>query len=132
MKHQIRSVFDRKSNFLGTVTLTDILRHLNTLLCADQAGGIIVLEVNSIDYSLAEVAQIVEYNEARTLSCYVAGKIDSRQLYVTLKVNTLNINPILETFIRYGYTVKNSFVSGDEGLDSMHERYGLLMKYLSM
>lgn len=125
-------VLDRKSNFLGTITQTDILRHLDTLLCADQPGGIIVLEVNSIDYSLAEVAQIVEYNEARTLSCYVAGNKDSRQMRLTLKVNTLNIDPILDTFIRYGYTVKNSFVSGDEGLDSMRERYGLLMKYLSM
>lgn len=65
-------VLDRKNNFVGSITLTDILRHLDTLLCVDQPGGILVLEVNRIDYSLAEVAQIVEYNEARVLSCYVS------------------------------------------------------------
>ena len=124
-------VLDRKNNFVGSITLTDILRHLDTLLCVDQPGGILVLEVNRIDYSLAEVAQIVEYNEARVLSCYVSGNRDSQQLQITLKINTLNVDPILDTFIRYGYTVKNSFVTGEEEQDSLRERYGLLMKYLS-
>ena len=121
-------VLDRKNNFVGSITLTDILRHLDTLLCVDQPGGILVLEVNRIDYSLAEVAQIVEYNEARVLSCYVSGNRDSQQLQITLKINTLNVDPILDTFIRYGYTVKNSFVTGEEEQDSLRERYGLLMK----
>lgn len=125
-------VLDRKNNFVGSITLTDILRHLDSLLCADQPGGIIILEVNRIDYSLAEVAQIVEYNEARVLSCYVSGKKDSQQILVTLKINTLHIDPILDSFIRYGYTVKDSFVTGEEARDSLRERYGLLMKYLSM
>lgn len=125
-------VLDRKSNFLGSVTLMDILHHLDTLLCAGQPGGIIILEVNRIDYSLAEIAQIVEYNEAHVLSCYVSGNKDSRQMCLTIKVDSLNIDPILDTFIRYGYTVKNSFVTGEEGQDSMRERFGLLMKYLSM
>ena len=117
-------VLDRKNNFVGSITLTDILRHLDTLLCVDQPGGILVLEVNRINYSLAEVAQIVEYNEARVLSCYVSGNRDSQQLQITLKINTLNVDPILDTFIRYGYTVKNSFVTGEEEQDSLRERYG--------
>ena len=125
-------VLDRKNNFVGSITLTDILRHLDTLLCVDQPGGILVLEVNRIDYSLAEVAQIVEYNEARVLSCYVAGNRDSQQLQITLKIKTLNVDQILDTFIRYGYTVKNSFVTGEEEQDSLRERYGLLMKYLEL
>ncbi len=125
-------VLDRENNFVGSITLTDILRHLDTLLCVDQPGGILVLEVNRIDYSLAEIAQIVEYNEARVLSCYVSGNRDSQQLQITLKINTLNVDPILDTFIRYGYTVKNSFVAGEEEQDSLRERYGLLMKYLEL
>ena len=36
-------VLDRKNNFVGSITLTDILRHLDTLLCVDQPGGILVL-----------------------------------------------------------------------------------------
>lgn len=126
------AVLDRKNNFVGSIMSMDILRTLETLLCAGQPGGIIVLEVNRVDYSMAEVAQIVEYNETRILSCYLSCNKDSRQVKLTLKINTLNIDPILDTFIRYGYTIKNSFVTGQEEQDSLRERYGLLMKYLSM
>lgn len=126
------AVLDLKNNFKGSVMSMDILRHLDTLLCAEQPGGIIVLEVNRVDYSMAEIAQIVEYNEARILSCYLSCQPDSRQVKLTLKVNSLNIDPLLDTFIRYGYTIKDSFVTGQEEQDSLRERYGLLMKYLSM
>lgn len=126
------SVLDRKHNFVGSVMSMDILRTLDTLLCAEQPGGIIVLEVNRVDYSLAEVAQIVEYNESRILSCYLSCSQGSQQERLTLKVNTLNIEPMLDTFIRYGYTIRDSFVTGQEEQDNLRERYGLLMKYLSM
>lgn len=125
-------VVDRKGNFMGSVTMTDILKGLEVLLCAGQDGGIIVLEINRIDYALSEIVQIVEYNEARILSCYTSCNKDSSQLRLTLKVNTLNIDPILNTFMRYGYTILNSFVAGEEEQDSLRERYGLLMKYMSM
>lgn len=125
-------VVDRKGNFMGSVTLTDILKGLEVLLCAGQGGGIIVLEINRIDYALSEIVQIVEYNEAKILSCYTSCNKDSSQLRLTLKVNTLNIDPILNTFMRYGYTILNSFVTGEEEQDSLRERYGLLMKYMSM
>ena len=62
----------------------------------------------------------------------MSGNRDSQQLQITLKINTLNVDPILDTFIRYGYTVKNSFVTGEEEQDSLRERYGLLMKYLEL
>ena len=126
-------VVDRKEHgFIGSVTITDLLKGLDHLLCAEQPGGIIVLEVSRIDYTLTEVAQIVEYNEAHVLSCYTSCDKNPNQLRLTLKVDTLNIMPILDTFIRYGYTIKSSFVTGEEEQDSLRERYGLLMKYLAM
>lgn len=125
-------VLDRKNNYVGSIMVMDILHTLDTLLCAGQPGGIIVLEVNRVDYSMAEIAQIVEYNEARILSSYLSCNKDSQQVYFTLKINTLSIDPVLDTFIRYGYTIKNSFVTGQEEQDNLRERYGLLMKYLSM
>lgn len=125
-------VLSRDSLYMGSILLNDILHKLDKLLCVDQPGGIIILEVNSIDYSLAEIAQVVEYNEAKVLSCYVTANQETRQLRVTLKVNTAGITPILDTFFRYGYTIRDSFVAGEEQQDVMKERYGQLMKYLSM
>ena len=125
-------VLNRKEVYQGAILLTDILHNIDKLLCIDDPGGIIVLEVNKIDYSLAEVAQIVEYNEAKVLSCYVTCMPDSNKVEITLKVNTARIEPILDTFIRYRYVIKNTFVSGEEMNEEMRDRYGQLLKFMEM
>ena len=125
-------VLNRKEVYQGSILLTDILHNIDKLLCIDDPGGIIVLEVNKIDYSLAEVAQIVEYNEAKVLSCYVTCMPDSNKVEITLKVNTARIEPILDTFIRYRYVIKNTFVSGEEVNEEMRDRYGQLLKFMEM
>ena len=125
-------VLNRKEVYQGSILLTDILHNIDKLLCIDDPGGIIVLEVNKIDYSLAEVAQIVEYNEAKVLSCYVTCMPDSNKVEITLKVNMARIEPILDTFIRYRYVIKNTFVSGEEMNEEMKDRYGQLLKFMEM
>ena len=125
-------VLNRKEVYQGAILLTDILHNIDKLLCIDDPGGIIVLEVNKIDYSLAEVAQIVEYNEAKVLSCYVTCMPDSNKVEITLKVNMVGIGPILDTFIRYRYVIKNTFVSGEDMNEEMRDRYGQLLKFMEM
>lgn len=125
-------VLDRKNSFKGTIVLPDVLHQAGRLLGVGKPGGIIILEVSSADYSLAEAAQIVEYNEAKILSCFATYTEDSTRVELTLKVNTQNITPLLDSFIRYDYTVRNSFVTGEEEEDILKQRYGLLMKYLSI
>ena len=125
-------VLNRKEVYQGSILLADILHNIDKLLCIDDPGGIIVLEVNKIDYSLAEVAQIVEYNEAKVLSCYVTCMPDSNKVEITLKVNTARIEPILDTFIRYRYVIKNTFVSGEDINEEMRDRYGQLLKFMEM
>ena len=125
-------VLNRKNVYQGAILLTDILHNIDKLLCVDDPGGIIVLEVNKIDYSLAEVAQIVEYNEAKVLSCYVTCNPDSNKVEITLKVNVARIEPILDTFIRYRYVIKNTFVSGEDFNEELKDRYGQLLRYLEM
>ena len=125
-------VLNRKEVYQGSILLTDILHNIDKLLCIDDPGGIIVLEVNKIDYSLAEVAQIVEYNEAKVLSCYVTCMPDSNKVEITLKVNTARIEPILDNFIRYRYVIKNTFVSGEDINEEMRDRYGQLLKFMEM
>lgn len=125
-------VLNRKEVYQGSILLTNILHNIDKLLCIDDPGGIIVLEVNKIDYSLAEVAQIVEYNEAKVLSCYVTCMPDSNKVEITLKVNTARIEPILDTFIRYRYVIKNTFVSGEDINEEMRDRYGQLLKFMEM
>ena len=52
--------------------------------------------------------------------------------YGILKINTLNVDPILDTFIRYRYVIKNTFVSGEDINEEMRDRYGQLLKFMEM
>ena len=125
-------VLSRKEVYQGAILLSDILHSVEKMLCVDDAGGIIVLEVNKIDYSLAEVAQIVEYNEAKVLSCFVTCTPDSNKVDITVKVNTPRIEPILDTFVRYRYVIKSSFVLCEDVNYDLRDRYGQLIKFMEM
>ena len=77
------------------------------------------------------IAQIVESNDAKILSSYVTSYPDSIKLEITLKINKINIYPILQTFSRYNYTVLASF-SESTFKDDLMDRYNSLMTYLNL
>jgi (p)ppGpp synthase/HD superfamily hydrolase len=98
----------------------------------DQPGGIIVLELVERDYSLTQLAQIVESNNVKILSMYITSRPDSTKLEVTIKVNTNDLGSVIRTFERYNYEVK-TWVSTDDSMENLYsERFDLLMKYLNM
>ena len=68
-----------------------------------------ILEVNQADYSLTQIANIVEGNDSKVLSAHVSSIPDSTKMEVTIKVNTEDLSRILQTFYRYNYMVKASF-----------------------
>ena len=104
---------------------------LSTITAVDNPGGIIVLELNVNDFSLSEIAQIIESNDARLLSLYMNSQADSTRSELTLKINRMDIQPILQTFLRYDYTIKASFFESDY-TDDLRERYNQLMNYLNI
>jgi hypothetical protein len=98
----------------------------------DQPGGIIVLELIERDYSLSQIAQIIESNNVKVLSMYITSPPDSTKLEVTLKVNTGDLGSVIRTFERYNYEVK-TWVTNNDSMDSFYsERFDLLMKYLNI
>ena len=97
----------------------------------ESPGGIIVLELNSKDYSLSEIANIIESNDAKVLGIYVSSFPDSTKLEVTIKLNKMDIKPVLQTFGRFNYSVKASF-SEEQDNDILKERFDSLMNYLNI
>lgn len=124
-------VVDNKNRYLGSITLPNLMDCLSKECSILNPGSIIILERNIIDYSLEEIAHIVESNDAKILNCYVSSHIDSTKLEVTLKINKLNIYPILQTFERYNYIITGSFVE-DEYMDDIKDRFDSLMSYLNV
>jgi acetoin utilization protein AcuB len=132
LKLSVVPVLDSNNHFKGVITISDLLRYLAGLSSMDQPGGIIVLELIERDYSLSQIAQIVESNNIKVLSMYITSPPESTKLEVTLKVNTSDLISVIRTFERYNYEVK-TWVSSSDSMDHFYsERFDLLMKYLNI
>lgn len=125
------AVTDENGNYLGAVNLPRLAENLARMAAVREPGGILVLEVNNVDYSLAQIAQIVESNDARILSTYLAGTPDSNKVEVTLKINREDLSRILQTFSRYNYTVKATFHQSAYEED-LKQRYDEFMNFISL
>lgn len=124
-------VVDEKGLYLGIITLADMVGKMAEISAVSNPGGILVLELNANDFSMVEISKIVEENDARILSFYVSSPADSTQLELTLKLNRIDIQPVIQSFIRYDYTIKASFFESDY-FDNLRDRYDLLMTYLNV
>ncbi len=132
LKLTVVPVLDSIKHFKGVITTSDLIRHIAGVSSMDQPGGIIVLEMTERDYSLSQIAQIVESNNIKVLSMYITSPPESMKLEVTLKVNEGDLVSVIKTFERYNYDVK-TWVTNNDSMDRFYsERFDLLMKYLNI
>jgi len=124
-------VVDDKGIYLGMITLADIVAKMAATAAVSNPGGIIVLELNVNDFSMVEISRIIEENDAKILSMYVTSPADSTRLELTMKLNRIDIQPVIQSFLRYDYTIKASFFESDY-FDNLRDRYDLLMTYLNI
>ena len=125
-------VLAEKSNlFLGVITQSSLIECASKTMAVQNPGGIIVLEMGVHDYSLNEISQIIESNDAKILSLFVVTNEDTTQIELTIKINKTDIAPILQTFHRYDYIVKASFDEGDFEED-LRDRYDSFLNYLNI
>ena len=126
-------VVDANQDYLGMITIEDLLNYFAQIGSFTEPGSIIVLEMSRRDYSLAEISRIVESENAAILSSFVTSSLDEATVMidVTLKINRQNIQSVLATFGRFSYTVKATF-NEREMYDTLKERYDSLMSYLNV
>ncbi len=124
-------VLDDGEIYLGCIGVNDIMHHIANTGSIKETGGIIVLEINSIDYSLAHIAQIVESENAKILSSFISSSPKSSLIELTLKINQLDLSRIIRSFQRFDYNIKATFQKNNYH-DDLKNRYDELMKYLNM
>jgi CBS domain-containing protein len=123
------AVLDDRGKYKGAVTIRKMAEHLTKMASIREPGGILVLEVNNVDYSLAQIAQIVEGNDAKILSTYVSGIQGTTRVEVTLKINREDLSRIVQTFERYNYQINATFHQSAYEED-LRGRYDEFMNYI--
>ena len=125
-------VLDHNSHFKGVISQNDLIHYFADFSAIKEPGAIIILELSIHDYSLSQIAQIVESNDAKILSLYISTHPSSTKLELTLKINRNDLTSVVQTFNRYNYTIHSTFMDHDD-MDSLYEnRYEMFMKYLNI
>lgn len=124
-------VVDSENNYSGLITLEDALHYFAKTAVFSEPGGIIVLEMSKRNYSLSEIARIVESENAIILSAIVTTSPGSDQISITLKLNRNDIQSVLATLERFEYHIKATFQE-DHFAESLRDRYESLLNYLNV
>jgi CBS domain-containing protein len=132
LKLSLVPILDSNKNYLGVITVTDLMHYFADMSALKNPGSIIVLELSLNDYSLAQIAQIVEGNDAKILGTFITSNPNSVKIELTLKLNVTDVTSINQTFARYGYSVLSSHMKHDDEEDLLEERLDNLFKFLSI
>ena len=124
-------VIDKEGDYLGSITSAELLRSVGKLIGTGDPGAIVVLELDKINFSFAEINKLVETNDAQITQLNTYFDAGSTSFYITLRINKLEISDIIATFQRYEYKIKYYF--GEEHYDNeLRSNYNHLMNYLSI
>lgn len=132
LKLSVVPVLDSDHQYMGMITVNDLAQKFADLVAVKEPGGVLVLDLNPYDYSLSEIARIVEGNDAKILSFYVSKAQNSNQITVTLKVNQMDLSGIIQTFVRYNYSIRSVFMDESVLKHMYDDRFEMFMKYLNI
>jgi len=124
-------VLNDQEQYLGLLTVMDIMRALSEANSLQNPGGIVVLEVDKNQYTLGEITRIVEAEGAQILSSNAVVSNDPDRVEVTLKINFIDLTRILAGFYRHNFEVKASYHQSEFQPD-LQSRYDAFMNYLKM
>lgn len=125
------AVLNEKGEYEGAISSWDLLKTLGDFVGVERGGGIIVLSIERVNYSISEISRIVEGCDATILHLNTQSHPDTDVMTVTINVNKDEISSIISTFERYEYTV--IFNYGHEvHISEIETNYKHLMNYLNI
>lgn len=124
-------VVDLEDNYLGLITHRDIVSYFGRGFGFDEPGGILVLNMAKPDYSLSEIARILESEKATILASFITEDHLSNFIKVHVKVNQTDLQRVVAVLERFEYEVEAMY-SVDDSEDIYKDRYESFMHYLRM
>ncbi len=123
-------VLNEQNEYVGYYEIEDIVRFFHETPFLKEQGGIIVVQKPVLDYTMSEVAQIVETNHGHILGCFLSN-VTADSVEITIKISIGAMNEIIQTFRRYNYEIMSEH-QDDNYINSLKERSDYLDKYLSI
>ncbi len=124
-------VVTEDNELVGTVAYNELLKFSSEFMSLSEPGGLIVLEMESNQYSFNEISKLVETNDAQITQLNTSNDAETGLMQVTIRINKPEVSDIVATFQRYEYNVKYFF--GEELFtNELRSNYDNLMNYLKI
>ena len=120
-----------ENELIGSVSYNDLLKFSSEFMSLSEPGGLVVLEMESNQYSFNEISKIVETNDAQITQLNTSNDAETGMMQVTIRINKPEVSDIVASFQRYDYNVKYFF--GEElYANELRSNYDNLMNYLKI
>lgn len=123
-------ILDEQNQYVGYYELNDIIQFFHETPFMREEGGILIVQKPTKDYSMSQIAQIVETNNAKILGMFI-NEASQDLVQVTIKITLGGLNEIIQTFRRYGYEIMSEHQE-DSYLSNLKERSDYLNRYLNI
>lgn len=123
-------VLNAQNKYIGFYELSDCIKILSETPFLSEEGSTIVVEKSIHAYSFSEIAQIIEGNNSKILGFFISN-FANETIQLSIKMNTVNMNAILQTFRRYDYDIISDHID-DSYANNLKSHSDYLDKYLNM
>ncbi|MEX2601899.1 MAG: CBS domain-containing protein [Balneolaceae bacterium] len=134
LEHEIRliPVVDNEGSYKGIAERKDVLETFSSLLNITVSGSVISVDVDTGDYTLSELVQIIETEDARILGVAVETPTSpEEQIRISFKLNVRDTSSISHSLRRHGYSVSSESQSELLRFD-IADRADELLRYLDV
>lgn len=129
---ELVAILNHDGEFLGISRHEDTMKAFSNTLAVQGLGGIIVMEMRFIDYSMAEISRLIESDDAKILGFYLSqGHKDPNFVFLTLKINKEDLTTVIATLERFDYKIVAKFHESNNS-DTEKERLDNLLNFLNI
>ena len=126
------AVLDRGNAYQGVVTIEDAIAAFADTLSIQTNGGVLILSMLMTEYSLFEIARVIESENAKILSSFITSDpLDDNKIKVTLKVDQPELRHIKATLERFGYKVIDHYQE-EVAISQEQDRLGNLLRFIDI
>lgn len=125
----VMPVAEADGRYLGLVVRPALFGQLAHMLATEEPGAIVVLEGQRRDFSLAQLAHLIEQNSVRILSVSTEDDPGAGLVRVTLKLNVTDSARVRHLMEHHGYRIVALFDEADADLQG---RVDAFLRYLEV
>lgn len=126
----VAPILDDENNYIGYYELEDIITFFYDTPFIKEQGTSIILQKNSLDFSISQISQIVETNNAKLLGLFIS-EANPSMIQATLKIGYGSVNELIQSLRRYEYDIISDH-NEDNYWNNLKERSDYLDKYLNI